>query len=615
MKPPKAGVTVRVGVIGHCPEHISGEELAASARVLQEVLSLIRECARHWAKEHIDLCGRDTATVRVISCMAEGVDRVAARLAMAKDFELQAVLPFSRAECEKDFASDKSAAEFREILENKNCTSVIELDGGRSPSLCSASYEAAGRTLLQQSDLVVAIWNGDKALGPGGTSQIAIEAAQQRIPVIWIYTKSPDEWTIASAVEDLAASSRIRTKYDRAAELAELCKIVLQIVEPPTSDVAELRKYLSEKEPSINVGQIWQTFLRLTSGSTLSEEPSEVACAIGEQLKPKEAAIAGWRTEAPDSCMLDGIVNKQIEDKLAEHYGWADALAAYYTALYRASFLANYILAAAAVGSALIGSALGWTEASHPLHRFTVIFNICEVACLVVILLNTGCARKMMWHRRALDYRLLAEWIRQYRFILPLAGSRMRANRARYLTTYGKPDESWMHWLLRAIIREAGLLTLKMEPTFLKQYQKWAGCALLRAQADYHRAIVRVVGKANHNLHQVMLVCFLTSLAGCFLHFFVHSAWIEFMAAVLPAIGSACGAIRVQGEFDKVVKQSRAMCRSMDEVATDFAAMELNPQALDSTRLSRHINEATALLNEETVGWNTVFQDKPVDLA
>ncbi|MEI9967291.1 MAG: hypothetical protein WDM87_01165 [Terracidiphilus sp.] len=49
------------------------------------------------------------------------------------------------------------------------------------------AYERVGRLVLEQSDFLIAIWNGEPAAGRGGTAQIVEEALEQNIPVIWLH--------------------------------------------------------------------------------------------------------------------------------------------------------------------------------------------------------------------------------------------------------------------------------------------------------------------------------------------------------------------------------------------------------------------------------------------
>ncbi len=49
------------------------------------------------------------------------------------------------------------------------------------------AYEAVGRFVVRNSDIVIAIWNGELAAGRGGTQEVVEYAANVGVPVWWIH--------------------------------------------------------------------------------------------------------------------------------------------------------------------------------------------------------------------------------------------------------------------------------------------------------------------------------------------------------------------------------------------------------------------------------------------
>src|SRR5207245_1091102 len=105
---------------------------------------------------------------RAVSPLADGADRLFAKEALARGFELDSPLPFSQGEYEKDFSTLESVEEFRELLKRADCH-VFELDGPTHDDKRAAAYESVGRVVVDQCDVLVAIWNGEAAQGAGGT--------------------------------------------------------------------------------------------------------------------------------------------------------------------------------------------------------------------------------------------------------------------------------------------------------------------------------------------------------------------------------------------------------------------------------------------------------------
>jgi hypothetical protein len=94
--PPKPNLVFRVGVVGHRPNRLNRDKIPDLEEKIRELLVIIREatlCARRHAGV---FCGGATATavMRIVSPLAEGTDRLAARVALDAGFELQCPMPF-----------------------------------------------------------------------------------------------------------------------------------------------------------------------------------------------------------------------------------------------------------------------------------------------------------------------------------------------------------------------------------------------------------------------------------------------------------------------------------------------------------------------------------------
>lgn len=125
--------------------------------------------------------------VRAISPLAEGVDRMFAREAISTGCELTVVLPFPQAEFENDFQresalEENSLEQFRGLI--GKASTVFELDGCREDS--PRAYHHAGTVVLNQSDLLVVVWDGERKNQRGGTEETFDDAVERGVPVIWI---------------------------------------------------------------------------------------------------------------------------------------------------------------------------------------------------------------------------------------------------------------------------------------------------------------------------------------------------------------------------------------------------------------------------------------------
>jgi hypothetical protein len=117
-----------------------------------------------------------------LSALAEGADRIFAEVALDLGYHLEVALPFARADYERTFTDQDTTPIFRTIL--ARAASITELDGALSDT--KAAYEAAGRHIVDKSNILVAVWDGKAAAGRGGTPEIIEYAVHAHKPVVWI---------------------------------------------------------------------------------------------------------------------------------------------------------------------------------------------------------------------------------------------------------------------------------------------------------------------------------------------------------------------------------------------------------------------------------------------
>ena len=190
--PPKARLVLRVGITGHRPNKLGEPGTAtykAVERAVRDALLAIKTSLHRIAGTVAlkEVYADAEPLLRIISALAEGADRIAAKEAVAPYSELQVILPFASDEYERDFKTDASKDEFRALMERAKA--VMTLDGTRAAE--NRSYRAAGRMMLRQSDVVIAVWDGEPAESDAGTGAIAADALRLGLPVVWINSRDP----------------------------------------------------------------------------------------------------------------------------------------------------------------------------------------------------------------------------------------------------------------------------------------------------------------------------------------------------------------------------------------------------------------------------------------
>ncbi len=169
--------TVRIGVTGH--RKLADEQLLRNS--LQKVLSRIDK-----------ILSQTPHTIAIISSLAEGADRLVAKevldLPLSGDMEkpyLEAVLPLPESDYIRDFETQESKDEFKAFLAKARSIRTLEKLEPRA-----ASYEKGGHYVVENCDVLIAIWNGKAAAGQGGTAEIVEYARSLRKHIFWIHSEN-----------------------------------------------------------------------------------------------------------------------------------------------------------------------------------------------------------------------------------------------------------------------------------------------------------------------------------------------------------------------------------------------------------------------------------------
>jgi hypothetical protein len=213
--------TCVVGITGHRPNRLHMGE-AHLARQLYPVLYALRR-------------GKYGPRLVALSALAEGADRIFAEVALGLGYRLEVALPFARANYERTFTDKDTTPIFRTIL--ARAVGITELDGALSDT--KAAYEAAGRHIVDKSNILIAVWDGKPSAGRGGTSDIIEYAVRTHKPIVWIDAGKDDPPKLfplpstsgrsMDAVEYLA----VRAKPIALSELADLATPMEEVGEVP----------------------------------------------------------------------------------------------------------------------------------------------------------------------------------------------------------------------------------------------------------------------------------------------------------------------------------------------------------------------------------------------
>jgi hypothetical protein len=151
---------MRIGVTGH--QDIPRQALAYVTRGINRALDDVKD----------DLVG--------ISSLAAGADQLFAAGVVERGGRLEVVLPCKR--CEKTFSHSEDLRNFHSLLERAATVETLSFEDASEDA-----YLAAGHRVVELSEMLLAVWDGQPAKGKGGTADIVDYARRQGVPleIVW----------------------------------------------------------------------------------------------------------------------------------------------------------------------------------------------------------------------------------------------------------------------------------------------------------------------------------------------------------------------------------------------------------------------------------------------
>ena len=531
--PPKATLAFRTGIVGHRPNRLKNANINQLNKILYSILQTVKQEVVSFSMSHAEYFDSSSPVLRAISPLAEGSDRFFALQAINLGFELCCVMPFKKQEFENDFSTanaleENSLENFHHLLdraEKETKLTSFELDGSRVNQ--NTAYGAGGRVVLNQSDILIVVWDGEHQRKIGGTEETFNLAMKQGIPVIWIDAYSPHQWQIlkpGASLPERDENGRIPPK--RSDTLENVKFLVNSMLDLPsfdkTGDAKEhFTQFFQEKQPNISFAFFWKAFRDIFGDLN----PPNVSITV---LPFEDSVTEDWPKK--ESTPFDKTVNF-----LRPFYAWPDKLAVIYSNNYRSAFILLFFLAAIAVGMAL--APVGFSLALHSVEETFAI--LMELLIIISILTMVIAGKKKRWHERWIDYRLIAELVRHLRLVASLGGERPFPQEPAHHSVYGQPGSSWMSWYVRTVERDLGLPNVVVNKNHLMNCLSDLLIQIKdkeRGQIGYHRNNAERCKNIEHRLHSSGIFFLYMTLAACSLHLlpgifhFIHyPIWFSYL--------------------------------------------------------------------------------------
>jgi len=655
-----------LGVTGHREDNAA---FTANAARIDAVLERLLDRIASAVDEQASSLPTGVATTRLHCLLADGADHMAAQSALRRGWELIAPLPFGLTLNVAINSHPVTAQDVRALLGGEEGTIVCAPevreramriyalagqahvfaladrdeaitralldklafpDDARKASNFNAESSLraalAGRVMIEQSDLLIAVWDGGTRALVGGTGHTIQVALETGAPVLWIDANRPEHWRILSGPESLACLQG--ESAEEGVQQAELLHIIRRALRPAASldhDEPHSRRASAGPETlarerlparSNPVFHFYRRIEALFGADTVRgrfrslrqryETPDEVASGSAAPLLAHAGALPGH----------DVAQVGRIKASILRRFAWADGVSARLSDTYRGSMTSNFLLATLAIVGGIAYLPLASSDSKW-------IYATFELLLLLGILAITIVGQRRRWHGRWFETRRVAEYFRHAPILLLLGV--MRAPGRWPLGT----DTSWPEWYARHGLREVGLPRL----TLTQQYLREAVGGLLKAhvvsQRDYHVVKARRLSAVHHNLDAfsevlfklavVSVATYLVLKAGGELHWWSRdishdlSYYFTFLGVLLPTLGGAIAGIRYFGDFERFAAISRVTSEKLTAIESRIEQLLAAPAgAIDYGRAADLAHAADDVVVAEIESWQAVFGGKHV---
>ncbi len=688
--PPPPHVRLCVGVTGHREDNpaFAAHRPQIEAQLAQ-VLDLIAAAV---ADEPPTRGAGPVAPTRLHCLLADGTDQMAASGALARGWELVAPLPFGLALNVAINSHPATADDARAVLagtesDPRACSAAVRERAARIRALAaqarlfqladgneliadlflaklqhpddprkssvfaaesSARVALASRVVVEQSDLLVAVWDGVTRTFIGGTGHTIQVALETGAPVVWINARAPAQWRILVGPEALAdvhlraheAAAPLHDTGDREARLRALVRAALRPAAARNPGSHHGKPHVKRDAHSgphhvhrAQVGpealererlprrsnRLWHLYRRIEvlfgedtfkrrfrSLRQTYESPDDIASGSAAKLLAQARALPGQEEDYV----------ARVETAILRRFAWADGVSAELSDTYRGSMIANFLLAPLAIVGGLAYVPFASAESKWA-------FALFELALLCAILAIALTGQKRRWHARWFETRRVAEYLRHAPILLLLGVSRAPGRWP--LGT----DTSWPEWYARHGLRDVGLPHLTVTQGYLRRAIGDLLHQHVVRQRDYHIGKAKRLATVHHRLDRLSGILFTLAIVAVATYLVLKGGgelglWprevahhvsnlFTFLAVLLPTFGGAIAAIRYFGDFERFAAISRVTSEKLETLHTRITQWLAAPDsAIDYGRAADLVHATDDVVVSEIESWQAVFGGKHV---
>jgi hypothetical protein len=629
----------------------SNAAFAANRDAVAGVLATLFGAADAVTKKHDGYA----APTRLFSLLSHGADLMAVDQALAHKWEINAPLPFgldlniainadpasveefdailNRSAIQNAEVSER-AAHIRDVASRARLFELAEADAAIAAAhrvmlgaladplsvrqfadMASGRVAAAGRVMIEQSDALIAIWDGVAPGGIGGTRHTMASAVDAGTPVVWIDASRPGRVAVLRTPEDLFVLDRAEQLGDQPAMEA----FIASLFEPPEADQNERAVHFHTEQWHPSSARHFHAYRRVEAffgGHGIAERlarlkqryehPEDISRGSG-------LALLGAARDLPGG---DAAFTDKVETQILQRFAWADGLSTYLSDAYRGGMTTNFILSALAIIAGVAYLPLASVEAKWP-------FALTEFILLGMIVMITAIGRRKKWHGRWFETRRVAEYFRHAPIMLLLGVARATGRWPR------GADTEWPEFYAREVLRDLGLPAVKIDHGYLHTVLD----NLLRAHASsqriYHEAKAQRLARVHHGLDRLSEMLFMLAILSVATYLLllaaaagglvpVHvphglSKLFTFLGVSLPALGGALAGIRYFGDFERFASISEITAEKLVEVETRISTLLGAPEGqLSYAQVATLAHSIDDIVVTEIENWQSVFGSKQI---
>jgi hypothetical protein len=252
-----------------------------------------------------------------------------------------------------------------------------------------------------------------------------------------------------------------------------------------------------------------------------------------------------------------------------------------------------------------------------PAHRefWPRLMGFVELGMLIAIVALVLLAIHYEWHRKAIEYRLLAELFRKEE-TLAAVGWALSVEKVQQLAD--SEQLSWIGWLFGATQRCGPLPEGSIAPTEPRRARL---LYLIDEQLAYHRRREKRAVHASRKLEVLGAVTFLAVLLFVPLKLVADfhddpnfTIGLGVIAVVLAGVSAAFVAIRGYAELPLLAEQSQHMIRELENARTRVSRLDANRPLVSQDLGTQAAAVATSML-QDLDGWGRLFRGKLMEAS